>query len=107
MTDRRTRKVSPNVEQSERELLGLLRKVENILIQLEGVLVIALDLSEELKSKNDGLDFYERVSRFEMFLISTALRHAHGSQTKAAKLLGMKLSTLNNKITAYKIAPKK
>ena len=46
----------------------------------------------------DEFDFYSEVQRFEMRLIKGALRQTGGSQVKAAKLLKLKATTLNNKI---------
>jgi transcriptional regulator with GAF, ATPase, and Fis domain len=42
-----------------------------------------------------GIDFYREVNRFKIGLIRTALAHANGKQKRAAKLLGIRLSTLN------------
>jgi transcriptional regulator with GAF, ATPase, and Fis domain len=50
-----------------------------------------------------GIDFYEAVSRFEIDLIEHALHETGGSQTKAARLLGLKVTTLHDKIKRYKI----
>jgi DNA-binding NtrC family response regulator len=99
-----TRKIFRSDAQTTRETLKLLRNAESSLYQLQGVLVIALELSEAPSSGEEhGLDFYEQVQRFEMLLIKGALRHAHGSQTRAAELLHLNLSTLNTKIRTYRI----
>lgn len=50
-----------------------------------------------------GLDFYREVRRFEIALIQRALRHSGGKQAQAASLLGIKTTTLNSKIKAYRI----
>jgi DNA-binding NtrC family response regulator len=52
-----------------------------------------------------GLDFYDEVSRFEIDLISRALLHTGGHQVRAAKLLNLKVTTLNSKIKHYNINP--
>jgi len=49
------------------------------------------------------LDFYSEVRRFEIFLIRNALRHAQGSQVKAARLLKMHETTLNTKLKNFNI----
>jgi len=49
------------------------------------------------------IDFYAEIRRYEIALIKTALRQARGSQTRAAKLLHMKITTLNSKIKHYGI----
>jgi DNA-binding protein Fis len=44
------------------------------------------------------------VQRFEIALINSALNRSHGNQTKAAQILGIKLTTLNSKIKRYGIS---
>ncbi|HEV2828066.1 MAG TPA: helix-turn-helix domain-containing protein [Pyrinomonadaceae bacterium] len=48
-------------------------------------------------------DFYDEVSRFEIDLIRRALLQTGGHQMRAAKLLNLKVTTLNSKIKHYKI----
>jgi transcriptional regulator with PAS, ATPase and Fis domain len=48
---------------------------------------------------------HEEVRRFEIDLIRSALSRTSGNQTRAAQLLGVKITTLNTKIKRYKIAP--
>lgn len=48
--------------------------------------------------EDSGLSFYEEVERFEVLLISSALKKTAGSQIKAARLLRMKNTTLNAKM---------
>jgi transcriptional regulator with GAF, ATPase, and Fis domain len=43
------------------------------------------------------------LQRFESNMIRCALIRSMGNQTKAAKLLGLKITTLNSKIKRYKI----
>jgi len=49
-------------------------------------------------------DFYDEVSRFEIDLIRRALLQTGGHQMRAAKLLNLKVTTLNSKIKHYKIS---
>ena len=71
----------------------------------------ALDSAMELVETSGGtrrdftkaIDFYDEVRRFEISLIEQALRHADGSQIRAAALLGLKHTTLNAKIKSYSI----
>lgn len=51
-----------------------------------------------------GLDFYDEVSRFEIDLIKRALIQTGGHQRRAARLLNLKVTTLNSKIKHYNIA---
>ena len=50
-----------------------------------------------------GIDFYDEVQRFETHLIKMALSETSGNQAKAARLLGIKATTLNSKIKLSKI----
>ena len=52
-----------------------------------------------------GLDFYDEVSRFEIELIQRALLRTAGNQRRAARLLNLKVTTLNSKIKCYNINP--
>ncbi len=65
---------------------------------------------ESLKSTGafDGkpsLDFDEEVRRFETDLIRWALMHTGGHQRRAARMLNLKVTTLNAKIKRYGIRP--
>ena len=72
---------------------------------------LALKLLLEAQSLNEvpapdvrnGIDFYEEVKRFEVDLIQRALSFTHGNQVRAARLLKMKVTTLNSKIKHYAI----
>jgi DNA-binding protein Fis len=50
-----------------------------------------------------GIDFYDEVQRFETALIKLALEQAEGNQARAARLLGLRATTLNSKIKVYDI----
>ena len=50
-----------------------------------------------------GIDFYDEVQKFETHLIRMALAETGGNQAKAAKLLGIKATTLNSKIKLFGI----
>jgi DNA-binding NtrC family response regulator len=54
-------------------------------------------------SIDSGIDFYEEVTRFEVDLIKRALMHTGGHQGRAARLLNLKITTLNSKIKHYGI----
>ena len=73
-------------------VLQLLQEVES--------LTVAAPVGLKAGSRLD-----EEVKNFEMNLIRTALGRTAGSQTRAAKLLGLKLTTLNAKIKRYHITP--
>ena len=52
---------------------------------------------------NHKLKLYEEVRKFEIDLIRTALVRTAGNQSRAARLLGVKHTTLNAKIKRYGI----
>ena len=54
---------------------------------------------------NGGIDFYHEVERYEIELIKSALSHCGGNQSRAAKLLQMKSTTLNAKMKHYGLNP--
>lgn len=51
----------------------------------------------------DGINLHDEVQRYEKSLLSAALERCGGIQTRAARLLGMKVSTLNSKLANYNI----
>jgi DNA-binding NtrC family response regulator len=58
---------------------------------------------EIVEGKTSPLDLKEEVQRFEAELIRNALFRTGGRQRRAARLLGMKVTTLNTKIKRYRI----
>ena len=73
---------------------------------------VALTLLREVESfrvsqpaTKRSVRLHEEVRRFEIDLIRSALSRTSGNQTRAAQLLGVKITTLNTKIKRYKIAP--
>ena len=52
-----------------------------------------------------GIDLFGEVRRFEMKLIRQALEETDGRQVQAARMLGLKMTTLNEKIKRYGIDP--
>lgn len=75
---------------------------ETVLLLLQEVESLTIAAPAGLKS---GARLNDEVRQFEMNLIRTALGRTAGSQTRAAKLLGLKLTTLNAKIKRYQIMP--
>jgi DNA-binding NtrC family response regulator len=57
----------------------------------------------ELPDAPAEMSFYDEVRRFEIKLITQALRRAHGKQTAAARILGLKTTTLNAKMKQYRM----
>ena len=73
---------------------------ETVLELLEEVESLAISRPVDIKS---GARFSDEVRQFEVSLIRTALGRTSGSQTRAARLLGLKPTTLNAKIKRYGI----
>ena len=74
--------------------------LRRIVVQLlQAIEPMALGLNSK------GNSFTERVSAFERSLICAALSKTAGNQTRAAKMLGIKVTTLNAKIKRYQIVP--
>jgi DNA-binding protein Fis len=81
------------------------RLAESIRIKL--LKVLTLTLLRELEgvgvenSRSDKFDLQTEVQHFEAELIRSALIMTGGRQRRAAKLLGMKVTTLHSKIRRY------
>ncbi len=60
---------------------------------------------EQISKTKENLDLAEEVRKFETDLICRALIRAKGRQRLAAKLLNVKITTLNAKIKRYGINP--
>ena len=73
---------------------------ETVLQLLEEVESLAISRPIDIKR---GARFSDEVRQFEVSLIRTALGRTSGSQTRAARLLGLKPTTLNAKIKRYGI----
>jgi transcriptional regulator with GAF, ATPase, and Fis domain len=81
--------------------------IPSLLKVLAGILLQEAESLEKLNvRKNRELSFHEQVVNFERGLIERALSLTSGNQLKAARLLGMKKSTLNGKIKIYGISIK-
>lgn len=89
--------------------------------KLEALRDAALALAEEVKAAETlkvcdpqnginlqhGINLNEEMNRYETYLIMIALDRAGGIQRRAARLLGIRETTLNSKIKRYQIAPRK
>jgi transcriptional regulator with GAF, ATPase, and Fis domain len=79
--------------------------------RLDSLREIALSLLTELETLERApaaaakISLDDEVKRFETDLIRAALDKAHGNQARAARMLGVKKTTLNAKIKRYQIQP--
>ena len=74
-----------NLDNLREAAVTLMREVESL-------------ASSQEPQTNGRLRLQEEVQRFESELIRQALQRTHGNQRRAAKLLGVKVTTLNCKI---------
>jgi transcriptional regulator with GAF, ATPase, and Fis domain len=81
------------------EALKTLTKL--LLHEIESLAEISPSKGDQPKEK--AINLNDSVQRYEVTLICNALLEAHGNQRKAAKMLGMKGSTLHAKIRRYEI----
>lgn len=61
------------------------------------------EISVNSQPAETGLNLTEKIQHYEAVLICNALFATNGNQRKAAKMLGMKNSTLHAKIKRYEI----
>lgn len=88
------------------------KALANIDARISSLKILAQSIVREIHSLEaadgertpDVLDLQAEVHRFEAELIRSALVRTEGRQRRAARLLGMKVTTLNSKIRRYKIA---
>ena len=80
--------------------------------RLDALREIALSLLTELETLGRAatattgrIRLDDEVKRFEIDLIRAALDKAHGNQSRASRILGIKKTTLNAKIKRYQIQP--
>lgn len=80
--------------------------------RLDALREVALSLLTELETleraapaANGRIRLDDEVKRFEIDLIRAALDKAHGNQSRASRMLGIKKTTLNAKIKRYQIQP--
>lgn len=101
-----------NKKESPAELNGQHNEKDRTLSgQVEVLKDLALALLREVETLRRadppdvkrGINFYDEIRRFEVDLIRRALARTGGHQTRAARLLGIKLTTLNHKIKRYHI----
>ena len=82
--------------------------LDNRLSSLRKVALTLLDAVDSLRRaqpvSRDHIRLQDEVQRFEADLIRAALEKTGGNQARAARLLGVKHTTLNAKIKRYRIA---
>ena len=81
--------------------------IDSRLDALKNVALTLLDAVDSLRtaqpSREQSVRLQDEVQRFETDLIRSALERTGGNQARAARLLGVKHTTLNAKIKRYQI----
>lgn len=96
-----------NRDEVHAESIGKLQLLKDVAAAIS----VAAEILEEREQENLGLkpvekiDFYEQVSQFETRLITQAMAQTHGNQKRAAELLGIKNTTLNQMLKRYNMLP--
>lgn len=94
----------PNDDRSEQSRVRLLRDIAVALTTAVEVLEQSqADAHFQDPDIDNGIDFYEEVSRFESELIRRALKKTGGNQKKAARLLNIRSTTLNAMVKRYRL----
>ncbi|HEU4834409.1 MAG TPA: helix-turn-helix domain-containing protein [Pyrinomonadaceae bacterium] len=84
------------------------RRVDQLVMLAKALADEVETLKAELTTKvniNREINFYDEVERYEIELIRSALNQCHGNQSRAAKLLHLKSTTLNAKMKHYGLNP--
>lgn len=81
--------------------INLLRELTTVLAEQ----VQALNVPQQINISS-GINLHDEVRRFEIEMITSALRYTNGHQRAAARLLGLKPTTLNAKMKIYQITLK-
>ena len=84
---------------------ALKRRLE-VMREIVSMLADEIDSLGFVRSINirQGIDMHDEVRRFEVHLVQAALERTGGHLTNAAKLLGVNLTTLHNKIKRLNIS---
>ena len=83
---------------------GDLSNGARLLKDMASMLSVAAEALDTIQPDlGQGVDFYDQVKRFETALIERALRQCGGNQSRAARLLKLKQTTLHGKIRQYNI----
>ena len=96
-----------NMGKAEESLRALIEMSVAISKALDAVNTLMTQNAARLPDITNGIDFYDTMRRVEITLIKAALKCTAGSQAEAARLLRLKPTTLNTKIKAYNLVPKR
>ena len=97
--------IASDLEHRVQQLTLLAKALASEIETLQTELADDRDREKTVVIDNYGIDFYHEVERYEIELIKSALDHCGGNQSRAAKLLQMKSTTLNAKMKHYGLNP--
>jgi DNA-binding NtrC family response regulator len=83
------------------QLVMLAKALADEIETLKAELVTAQNHNQQIDLEHTAIDFYDEVERYEIELIRSALNQCEGNQSRAAKLLHLKSTTLNAKMKHY------
>ena len=95
----------PELKSHVQQLTLLARALASEIEALQRELSFDRARDRQIDFENDGIDFYDEVERYEIELIKSALDKCGGNQSRAARLLGLKSTTLNAKLKHYGLNP--
>lgn len=93
------------LERRVQQLILLAKALTNEVETLQTELSTDRGQYRQIDFDNDGIDFYDEVERYEIELIKSALNKCGGNQSRAARLLRLKSTTLNAKMKHYGLNP--
>lgn len=91
------------MESLENKHLQSIKSLCSLLLREVETLTAPKVNTSEIFVGQEKISFAGEVRKFEINLITRALVHTDGNQTQAARLLGIKVTTLHTKIKRYKI----
>ena len=89
------------VQQLTQIARALVREIETLQRELSSDSI----RDRQIDLDNNGIDFYDEIERYEVELIKSALAKCGGNQSRAARLLHLKSTTLNAKMKHYGLNP--
>jgi DNA-binding NtrC family response regulator len=96
---------SSELEYRVEQLTLLAKALANEIETLQAELATDHHHEKSVGLDDQGVDFYHEIELYEIELIKSALNYCGGNQTKAARLLHMKSTTLNAKMKHYGLNP--
>lgn len=100
-------KVLESIDVYEESDVQIFKTKIQVLKQVALALIDEIEALEFVRSVNlrRGISLPEEMRQFEIHLIQSALERTGGHQTRAARLLGINLTTLHNKLKRLEISP--